>query len=107
VEEPKSEKETSPWISQLADVDKLKGADLKYRIEELIRIKYSVSAELRELEAKRQRVQTETAVLNRRLDEAKNEAGRRRNELDRLQMSVQQVKKVFQISEIVISEKKN
>jgi alpha-1,4-N-acetylglucosaminyltransferase EXTL3 len=75
----------------------LTGADLKYRIEELTRIKYSVSAELRELEAKRQRVQTDIAVLNRRLEEAKNEAGRRRNELDRLQISLQQVGERFRI----------
>lgn len=56
-----------------------------------MRIKYSVSGELRELEAKRQRVQTDIATLNRRLEDAKNEAGRRRNELDRLQISLQQV----------------
>jgi len=75
----------------LADVDKLKGAELKSRIEELLRIKFSVTSELRELEAKRQHVQSEIALLNRRLEEAKMEAGKRRNELDRLQISLQQV----------------
>jgi len=43
----------SPWIThQLTDVDKLEGQDLKYRIEELLRIKQSVSIELRDLEGK-------------------------------------------------------
>lgn len=80
-----------PWIVQLSDVDKLKGAELKFRIEELLRIKFSVTSELRDLEAKRQHVQAEIALLNRRLEEAKMEAGKRRNELDRLQISLQQV----------------
>lgn len=79
------------WISQLEDVDKLKGRELKRRIEELLRIKYTVSVELRELEEKRQKLQNDMSVLNRRLDDARNEASRRRNELDRLQISVQQV----------------
>lgn len=81
-----------PWIVQLADVDKLKGAELKFRIEELLRIKFSVTSELRDLEAKRQHVQSEIALMNRRLEEAKMEAGKRRNELDRLQISLQQAK---------------
>ncbi|CAG7824964.1 unnamed protein product [Allacma fusca] len=84
--------ELPEWVSKLVDVDKLKGKELKLRIEELLRIKLSVSAELRGLEAKRQKLQTEISVLNRRLEEAKGEAGRRRNELDRLQMSLQQAK---------------
>lgn len=73
-------------------MDKLKGAELKFRIEELLRIKFSVTSELRDLEAKRQHVQSEIALLNRRLEEAKMEAGKRRNELDRLQISLQQAK---------------
>ncbi len=51
-----------------------------------------MTSELRDLEAKRQHVQSEIALLNRRLEEAKIEAGRRRNELDRLQISLQQAK---------------
>lgn len=83
----------SPWITvQLTDVDKLQGQELKFRIEELLRIKQSVSIELRDLEAKRQHLQLELTSLNRKLEDFKSELSRKRNELDRLQMSVQQAK---------------
>jgi len=83
--------QVSPWIThQLTGIDLLKGQELKFRIEELLRIKQSVSVELRGLESRRTHLQTELAALSRKLDEFKGETGRRRNELDRIQISLQQ-----------------
>lgn len=42
---------------QLEDLDSIKATDLKARIEEMIRIKISVSDELRDLESRRQKIQ--------------------------------------------------
>jgi hypothetical protein len=85
------EERVSPWIThQLSDIEQLKGLELKFRIEELLRIKLSVSTELRDLEGRRTRLQTELTGLSRKVEELKTEGGRRRNELDRLQISLQQ-----------------
>lgn len=42
---------------QMEDLDSIKAIDLKSRIEEMIRIKVSVSNELRDLESRRQKLQ--------------------------------------------------
>lgn len=41
----------------MEDLDSIKATDLKSRIEEMIRIKISVSDELRDLESRRQKIQ--------------------------------------------------
>jgi uncharacterized protein YlxW (UPF0749 family) len=51
----------------------------------------SVSAELRDLEAKRQRLQLEVVGLTQRIDELKLELIHQQTELDRLKISVEQV----------------
>lgn len=55
------------------------------------RIKGSVSAELRELEAKRQALLQEVASHTNRIEELKLELSRQKAELERVKMSVVQV----------------
>lgn len=73
------------------DFSTLRASDLKTRIEELLRIKGSVSMELRDLEAKRGRLQQEVVSLNQKIDEMKGEMVHQQMELDRVKISVQQV----------------
>lgn len=68
----------------------MKAIDLKSRIEEMLRIKVSVSNELRDLEAKRQRLQMEVSSLSQRIDELKQELLHQQTDLDRLKISVVQ-----------------
>lgn len=68
----------------------MKAADLKSRIEEMMRIKISVSNELRDLEAKRQRLQMEVTSFTQRIDELKQELLHQQTDLDRLKISVVQ-----------------
>lgn len=68
----------------------MKAVDLKARIEEMLRIKASVSNELRDLEAKRQRLQTEVSGFTQRIDELKQELLHQQMDLDRLKISVVQ-----------------
>lgn len=68
----------------------MKATDLKARIEEMLRIKVSVSNELRDLEAKRQRLQMEVGSLSQRIDELKQELLHQQTDLDRLKISVVQ-----------------
>lgn len=75
----------------MEDFSPLRASDLKMRIEELYRIKGSVGLELRDLEAKRQRLQLEIAALNQRIDELKTEYLHQQLDLERLKISVQQV----------------
>jgi uncharacterized protein YlxW (UPF0749 family) len=51
----------------------------------------SVSAELRDLEAKRQRLQLEVVGFTQRIDELKLEMIHQQTELERLKISVEQV----------------
>lgn len=69
----------------------MRATDLKTRIEELLRIKGSVGMELRDLEARRGKLQQEVVSLNHKIDELKGELVHQQMELDRVKISVQQV----------------
>jgi alpha-1,4-N-acetylglucosaminyltransferase EXTL3 len=56
----------------------------------MLRIKSSVSTELRDLESKRQRLQLEVAGFVQRIDELKSDLAHQQADLERLKMSVQQ-----------------
>lgn len=51
----------------------------------------SVSSELRDLEAKRQRLQSEVSTFTHKIDQLKIDLLRQQTELDRLKLSVEQV----------------
>lgn len=51
----------------------------------------SVSSELRDLEAKRQRLQSEVSTFTHKIDQLKMDLLRQQTELDRLKLSVEQV----------------
>lgn len=68
----------------------MKASQLKMRIEEMFRIKLSVSNELRDLGAKRQRLQSEVSSLTQKIDELKQELLHQQTDLDRLKISVEQ-----------------
>lgn len=68
----------------------MKAQDLKARIEEMLRIKLSVSNELRDLESKRQKLQSEVGGLTQQIDELKQELLHLQMDLDRLKISVVQ-----------------
>ncbi|CAG5101669.1 Similar to botv: Exostosin-3 (Drosophila melanogaster) [Cotesia congregata] len=72
------------------DFTSMKASDLKFRIEEMLRIKVSVSNELRDLEAKRQRLQLEVSGFNQKIDDLKQELIHQQTDLDRLKMSLVQ-----------------
>ncbi|XP_075551569.1 exostosin like glycosyltransferase 3 [Dermacentor variabilis] len=73
---------------QLDDIHVLE--DLKLRIEEFLRIKLSVSSELRDLEKKRQRLQAEIFTLTQSVEESKRGYTKNRLELDRIKLSLKQ-----------------
>jgi hypothetical protein len=81
---------TRSKLEAFEDFSTLKASDLKLRIEEMLRIKGSVSAELRDLEAKRQRLQLEVVGFTQRIDELKMEVTHQQTELERLKISVEQ-----------------
>lgn len=56
----------------------------------MLRIKSTVSIELRELESRRQKLQSDIGMYNQRIDELKQELLRQQTELDRLKISVEQ-----------------
>lgn len=72
------------------DFSALKASDLKMRIQEMLRIKGSVSTELRDLEAKRQRLQSEVVLYAHKIESLKLELGRQQAELNKLKLSVEQ-----------------
>jgi len=72
------------------DLGSAKAAEIKVRIEEMLRIKISVNNELRDLEAKRQKLQSEISTLGSRIEELKNDAGHKSMELDRIKLSISQ-----------------
>jgi hypothetical protein len=72
------------------DLGSAKATEVKVRIEEMLRIKMSVNNELRDLEAKRQKLQSEISSLGMKIEELKNEAGRKVIELDRIKLSISQ-----------------
>ncbi|XP_015120556.1 exostosin-3 [Diachasma alloeum] len=81
---------TRSKLEAFEDFTSMKASDLKSRIEEMLRIKVSVSNELRDLEAKRQRLQMEVSGFTQRIDDLKQEFLHQQTDLDRLKMSVVQ-----------------
>ncbi|XP_043283705.1 exostosin-3 [Venturia canescens] len=77
-------------LEAFEDFTSMKASDLKARIEEMLRIKVSVSNELRDLENKRQRLQAEVSSFTQRIDELKQELSHQQTDLDRLKISVVQ-----------------
>lgn len=72
------------------DVNSLKDTDLKMRVEELVRIKGSVSSELRDMENKRQKLQMELQSYTRNIESLKSELTHQQTNLNRLKISVEQ-----------------
>ncbi|XP_066599206.1 exostosin-3 [Prorops nasuta] len=81
---------TRSKLEAFEDFTSMKASDLKLRIEEMLRIKVSVSNELRDLESKRQRLQVEVSSFTQRIDELKQELLHQQTDLDRLKISVEQ-----------------
>lgn len=81
---------TRSKLEAFEDFTSMKAADLKSRIEEMLRIKVSVSNELRDLENKRQRLQVEVSGFTQRIDDLKQELLHQQTDLDRLKISVVQ-----------------
>ena len=82
----------------------LKAADLKLRVEELLRIKMSVANELIDLESKRQRQVAEISLYNQKIEDLKLEVGRYQQELERFKLSVEQVRKIFSCYRVYLCE---
>lgn len=82
--------QTRSRLEAIQDFTSLKADDLKLRIEEMLRIKQSVSNELRDLEAKRRRLHTDVGGLTQQIDDLKQEFLHQQMELDRLKISVVQ-----------------
>lgn len=78
------------------DLGSAKAAEVKVRIEEMLRIKISVNNELRDLEAKRQKLQSEISTLGLKIEELKNDAGRKAIDLDRIKLSISQAEVAHQ-----------
>ncbi|XP_053693741.1 exostosin-3 [Sabethes cyaneus] len=81
---------TRSQLEAFEEISPLKAADLKLRIDEMLRIKGTVSLELRDLEARRQKLQSDIGLYNQKIDELKQELGRQQTELERLKISVEQ-----------------
>ncbi|XP_059049058.1 exostosin-3 [Achroia grisella] len=79
-------------LEALTDFSTMNVADLKLRIEEMLRIKASVSTELRELEARRSWLQREATAASNKADSAKAEHARAAAELERLRVSADQAR---------------
>ncbi|XP_030387094.1 exostosin-3 [Scaptodrosophila lebanonensis] len=79
-----------PLLDAYEDFSAMRATDLKMRIEEMLRIKSTVSVELRELESRRQKLQSDISQYNQKIEEHKQELQREQTELDRLQISVAQ-----------------
>lgn len=67
-----------------------KDADLKTRLDELLRIKGSVSSELRDMENKRQKLQQELQSYTKNIEGLKAELLHQQTNLNRLKISVEQ-----------------
>ncbi|CAH4030754.1 unnamed protein product [Pieris brassicae] len=79
-------------LDSLADISSVNADDLKLRIKEMLRIKASVSTELRELEERRGRLQKEAALASAKADSVKAEYARASAELQRLRVSADQAR---------------
>lgn len=72
------------------DYSLLQAQQLRSRVEELIRIKGSVSSELREMESKRQKLQIDLTSYARHIEQLKQDLLHQQTELSRLKISVEQ-----------------
>lgn len=72
------------------DVSSFRDGDLKTRIDELLRIKGSVSSELRDMENKRQKLQQDLQSYTKTIESLKAELLHQQTNLNRLKISVQQ-----------------
>jgi len=84
--------DTARRVLGLIDFDHLSGPEIKRRIEELLRIKDSVRTELRGLEQKRAAMLEEIQTLNSRIEKSRMEESRQNIELERLKVTIEQVK---------------
>ena len=72
------------------DSGSIKVQELKVRIEEMTHIKISVNNELRELESKRQKLQSEISSFGDKVENLKTEVERKANDLERIKLSISQ-----------------
>lgn len=72
--------------------DNLKPSDLRFRIDELKKIKASVTNELRDLENKRQKLHAEMSGYNTHIDHLKSEYEKTHLELEQLKLSIENTK---------------
>ncbi|XP_012160815.1 exostosin-3 isoform X2 [Ceratitis capitata] len=79
-----------PLLDAYEDFSSMRASDLKMRIEEMLRIKSTVSIELRELESRRQKLQSDIGKYNNKIEDLKQELLREQTELERLKISVEQ-----------------
>ncbi|XP_036341823.1 exostosin-3-like [Rhagoletis pomonella] len=79
-----------PLLNAYEDFSSMRASDLKMRIEEMLRIKSTVSVELRELESRRQKLQADIGGYNQKIEDLKQNLMREQTELERLKISVQQ-----------------
>ena len=84
--------DTARRVLGLIDFDHLSGPEIRKRIEELLRIKDSVRTELRSLEQKRAAMLDEIQTLSARIEQLRQESSRETKDLERLRVSVEQVK---------------
>jgi len=84
--------DTARRVLGLIDFDHLSGPEIKGRIEELLRIKDSVQGELRSMEQRRASMQAEIQDLGGKIEQLRMEGSRETKELERLRVSIQQVK---------------
>ncbi|RZF46928.1 hypothetical protein LSTR_LSTR013240 [Laodelphax striatellus] len=86
---------TRSKLETYEDFSAMKASDLRMRIEEMLRIKGSVSSELRDLESKRQRLQTAVASFTQKIDQLNMELLHQLLKLDRVKLSVQQAQMAY------------
>lgn len=72
------------------DVSSFKDVDLRGRLDELLRIKGSVSSELRDMENKRQNLQQDLQSYSKNIEALKAELAHQQTNLNRLKISVEQ-----------------
>ena len=84
--------DTARRVLGLIEFDHLSGPEIKRRIEELLRIKDSVRNELMSLEQKRAGMLEEIQGLSLKMDKLRMEESRESKELERLKVSIEQVK---------------
>ena len=77
---------------KLLDLDGLSGADLKERIDDLLRIKHSVLTELRYIEQDRAEKLKQKSEMDRLINRLKAEATREQSELEKLRVSISQAR---------------